>query len=183
MAFLSVRSQMICACRLIIWMIDSKMLHSLWVQESHPRLSCFSLVLYKWYVIFPEWYLAFQSHIVTAIGVVATAMKLKGQTSGLDDPSNWTLFLNGSNLQIGYYCANAGVNGCFTLMLGAHCLPTLNTRISLSVFSWKNMVDGKADRYSLWASLRPALQKRGCNHVRSVWCIFDRQITNSLLML
>uniref|UniRef100_A0A0W0G9H2 Uncharacterized protein n=1 Tax=Moniliophthora roreri TaxID=221103 RepID=A0A0W0G9H2_MONRR len=50
-------------------------------------------------------------------GVVAAAIKLKGQTSGLIDQSNWAFFLQGTNLQVAYYCVNAGVNGCLTLIL------------------------------------------------------------------
>jgi hypothetical protein len=65
----------------------------------------------------------FRTHIITAIGIIALAMKLKAQTAGLGDPSNWALFLHGNNLQIGYYCLNAGINGCFTLLLGARRLP------------------------------------------------------------
>ncbi|EEB97549.1 hypothetical protein MPER_03108 [Moniliophthora perniciosa FA553] len=44
-------------------------------------------------------------------------MRLKGRTSNLLDQSNWALFVNGTNLHVGYFCANAGFNGCLTLIL------------------------------------------------------------------
>jgi hypothetical protein len=91
----------------------------------------------------------FRTQIIIAIGVIALAMKLKAQTAGLGDPSNWALFLHGSNLQIGYYCLNAGVNGCFTLMLGARCLPAYFKLGSHSMHSagriwWMGRQIGKA---------------------------------------
>ncbi|KAI3596772.1 hypothetical protein WG66_016449 [Moniliophthora roreri] len=37
-------------------------------------------------------------------------MKLKAQTSDLSIASNWKLFLQGGKIQVGYYCANAGLD-------------------------------------------------------------------------
>ncbi|ESK93741.1 hypothetical protein Moror_1439 [Moniliophthora roreri MCA 2997] len=61
--------------------------------------------------------LVFISLATNALGVVATSMKVKAQSSNLESDSNWELFSVGSRLQIGYYCANAGVNGFLTLLL------------------------------------------------------------------
>ncbi|EEB88002.1 hypothetical protein MPER_14418 [Moniliophthora perniciosa FA553] len=89
--------------------------------------------------------LVFISLATNALGVVATSVKVKAQFSNLESDSNWELFSVGSQLQIGYYCANAGVNGFLTLFLGVCAViytPEFYIKTYCALFSWENLVDG-----------------------------------------
>ncbi|ESK93743.1 hypothetical protein Moror_1441 [Moniliophthora roreri MCA 2997] len=73
---------------------------------------CYVLYTSRKAVLFPLVFISFATN-----SVIATGMKLKGQTSGLRQSANWDIFVHGYELQIGYYCANAAVNGMLTLIL------------------------------------------------------------------